>query len=155
MGEKIVSTGQITLVDLIDKATYIYYAESYENGVAEGVTITPNANSQYIGIYNGTALDGGQPENAPNDTQWSKYVGPQGEPGEPGEDGDSYLIETNQEEILKFRNDENVELSPETLEIEIRKVKDNTYFQMKEVTIELKFSDFSTVGGEVEDSGTG
>jgi len=26
---------------------------------------------------------------------------------------------------------------------------------MKEVTIELKFSDFSTVGGEVEDSGTG
>lgn len=205
-----IAYGSITILDLIDTATYIYYS-SNENG--EGATIAPSTDSQYIGIYSGPPVGDKQPDSPPDGTVWTKYVGKNSEVvgttyrylisdsdiqplptdtrwetqipsaqqgkylwiettttynfGEPsvsysysymgvdGEDGDSYLIETNQEEILKFKNDEKVELSPETLEIEIKKVKDNTYFQMEDVTIELKFSDFSFINSDVDDGGTG
>ena len=48
--ETIIATGQITLVDLIDNATYIYYSPN-EDG--SGATLAPEANSKYIGIYSG------------------------------------------------------------------------------------------------------
>ena len=74
-----IAYGEITILDLIDTATYIYYSAN-ENG--EGATIAPSTDSQYIGIYSGPPIKEGQPLEPPDETVWSKYVGPQGEPGE-------------------------------------------------------------------------
>ena len=79
----IISTSQITLIDLIDNATYIYYAND-ENG--QGAVSAPNADTKYIGIYNGPFFEG-QPEKIPMEdwiekgywSGWSKYVGEAGE----------------------------------------------------------------------------
>lgn len=81
MADNILAYGEITILDLLDTATYIYYAE-YENGT--GATIAPEANSKYIGIYSGPALEGGQPEIPPEGTIWSRYVGEDGAPGDKG-----------------------------------------------------------------------
>lgn len=73
-----VAYGEITILDLLDDATYIYYANDDKGS---GASLSPTEKS-YIGIYSGSALSTGQP--AP-DTQeytdikdqinWSKYVG--------------------------------------------------------------------------------
>lgn len=79
----IISTSQITLIDLIDNATYIYYAND-ENG--KGAVSAPNADTKYIGIYNGPFFEG-QPDKIPMEdwiekgywSGWSRYVGESGE----------------------------------------------------------------------------
>lgn len=84
-----IAYGEITILDLLDDATYIYYAN---DGSGDGASLSPTGKS-YIGIYSGAALSTGQP--APNTQEytdikgqinWSKYVG---EDGEPGKDGTS------------------------------------------------------------------
>ena len=70
--------GTLTIVDLLDTATYIYYSAN-EDGT--GASIAPDANTKYIGIYGGPALEGGQPSVPPKDTIWSKYVGENGADG--------------------------------------------------------------------------
>lgn len=70
--------GSITIVDLLDTATYIYYSAN-SNGT--GATKTPAADSKYIGIYSGPPVSGGQPTTPPNGTIWSKYSGEDGKNG--------------------------------------------------------------------------
>jgi hypothetical protein len=76
---KTIARGEITIVDLVDTATYIYYSEN-ESG--SGATTAPNANTKYIGIYSGPPVEGGQPDTPPTGTEWAKYVGEDGAPGE-------------------------------------------------------------------------
>lgn len=73
-----IAYGEITILDLIDTATYIYYSAN-EDGT--GASTAPDANTKYIGIYSGPALEDGQPSIPPKDTIWSKYVGEDGAPG--------------------------------------------------------------------------
>ena len=73
-----IAYGEITILDLIDTATYIYYSAN-EDG--SGASTAPDANTKYIGIYSGPALEDGQPSIPPKDTIWSKYVGEDGAPG--------------------------------------------------------------------------
>lgn len=73
-----IAYSEITILDLIDTATYIYYSAN-ENGT--GASTAPDANTKYIGIYSGPTLEGGQPLIPPEDTVWSKYVGEDGAPG--------------------------------------------------------------------------
>ena len=73
-----IAYGEITILDLIDTATYIYYSAN-EDGT--GASIAPDVNTKYIGIYGGPALEGGQPSVPPKDTIWSKYVGENGADG--------------------------------------------------------------------------
>ena len=164
MAGTIVAYNEITILDLIDTATYIYYSS---NSDGAGATSAPTSETKYIGIYNGAPIEGGQPTIPPAGTEWSKYVGDKGEDGvgvtitstsfeyaiskdgqEPpttgwqnfiptlnqgeflwtktivyysdntnsgpsysvsylgidGTDTSSYYIETNQEEILRFKN---------------------------------------------------
>ena len=51
-----IAYGEITILDLIDTATYIYYSAN-EDGT--GASIAPDANTKYIGIYSGPALEDG------------------------------------------------------------------------------------------------
>ena len=76
---KTIARGEITIVDLVDTATYIYYSEN-ESGL--GAATTPTATTKYIGIYNGPPAEGGQPGTPPTGTKWTKYVGEDGAPGE-------------------------------------------------------------------------
>lgn len=70
-----------TIVDLLDTATYIYYAEAYNNNTPEGITKIPSEKSLYIGIYSGPALSTQPDVNSEeyNDIskkiEWSRYVG--------------------------------------------------------------------------------
>ena len=57
--------GTLTIVDLLDTATYIYYSAN-EDG--SGASTAPDANTKYIGIYSGPALEDGQPSIPPKDT---------------------------------------------------------------------------------------
>ena len=50
---KTIARSEITIVDLIDTATYIYYAKDDQG---TGATSTPTSDTKYIGIYNGNAL---------------------------------------------------------------------------------------------------
>lgn len=83
---EVVAYNAITLVDLVDSATYIYYAEDYDDTKgAINVSIAPNANSKYIGIYNGPSLSSGQPGPSEGsyitikgNIKWSRYVGRDG-----------------------------------------------------------------------------
>lgn len=70
--------GSITIVDLLDTATYIYYSAN-SNGT--GATKAPAADSKYIGIYSGPPVSGGQPTTPPDGTIWSKYSGEDGKNG--------------------------------------------------------------------------
>ena len=76
---KTIARSEITIVDLIDTATYIYYAK---DDWGTGATSTPTSDTKYIGIYNGNALASGRPDNPPQGTVWSKYVGEDGQKGE-------------------------------------------------------------------------
>ena len=63
--------GSLTILDLLDTATYIYYADD-----AEGTNPSASpAGKSYIGIYSGPSIEGGQPEVPPAETVWSKYSG--------------------------------------------------------------------------------
>lgn len=70
-----------TIVDLLDDATYIYYASAAtvdeSTGLAtglEGVRGYPNSDTKYIGFYYGNALENGRPDTPPATTTWTKYV---------------------------------------------------------------------------------
>lgn len=80
----IIAYGEITILDLLDDATYIYYAD---DGSGSGASLSPTGKS-YIGIYSGSALSTGQPnpdtdnyESIFNEIKWSKYVGEKGKDG--------------------------------------------------------------------------
>ena len=88
--------GTLTIVDLLDTATYIYYSAN-EDG--SGASIAPDANTKYIGIYSGPALEDGQPSIPPKDTIWSKYVGEDGAPGS------SITIESTQVKYIVTEDD--------------------------------------------------
>ena len=94
-----IAYSEITILDLIDTATYIYYAKD-ENGT--GATIAPGANTKYIGIYSGPPFEGGQPQTPPVETEWSKYVGDKGDKGDKGDDGAQFFVETNAQEMYYF-----------------------------------------------------
>ena len=47
-----------TIADLVDSATYIYYAE---NETGDGVASTPSLSRHYIGFYSGPSIEGGAP----------------------------------------------------------------------------------------------
>ena len=74
--------GTLTIVDLLDTATYIYYADNAEGD-------NPSATSEgktYIGIYGGPALSSRPDVPDPNWSSdvwsgWQKYVGEDGAPG--------------------------------------------------------------------------
>lgn len=65
-------TASISLTDLTDITTYIYYSDGTTP------TINPTENSTYIGVYNGPPIAGGQPEIPPATTMWAKYKGADG-----------------------------------------------------------------------------
>ena len=74
--------GTLTIVDLLDTATYIYYADNAEGD-------NPSATSEgktYIGIYSGPALSS-RPDTPKSEwgsdvwSGWQKYVGEDGAPG--------------------------------------------------------------------------
>ena len=88
--------GTLTIVDLLDTATYIYYSAN-EDG--SGASTAPDANTKYIGIYSGPALEDGQPSIPPKDTIWSKYVGEDGAPGT------SITIESTQVKYIVTEDD--------------------------------------------------
>ena len=77
--------GTLTIVDLLDTATYIYYADNAEGS-------NPSATSEgktHIGIYSGPALSSRPGVPDPNWSSdvwsgWQKYVGEDGAPGAPG-----------------------------------------------------------------------
>lgn len=71
--------GSITVTDLLDTATYIYYSATGSSSVAGNWHKEVQSGDLYIGIYNGPPLDGGQPTNPTsailNQLVISKYVG--------------------------------------------------------------------------------
>lgn len=85
---KQIGSTQITILDLVDYATYIYYAEDSQGTNA---TNTPNDNTKYIGVYCGPPVEGGQPETPVTgmEIEWMSYVGPKGDPGDQGPAGSS------------------------------------------------------------------
>lgn len=66
----VVSTGQITLVDLTDTTTYFYYSPNSDYSDA---SIVPGLNSKYIGIYSGEPISSGQPDPNGDDYNKEKY----------------------------------------------------------------------------------
>lgn len=87
---KILAYGEITILDLLDTATYIYYAKD-ESGA--GASKTPAADSKYMGIYSGPPFDE-NPSKFPMDdwkvewwSGWQKYMGDKGADGKDGSDG--------------------------------------------------------------------
>lgn len=101
----VMAYNEITLVDLIDPATYIYYADNAEG---DNPSVSPDG-KKYIGIYSGPSLEGGQPVNPPSGTVWSRYVGEDGKKGDAGADASKFRIDINQEEVLKFYRSKNQE----------------------------------------------
>lgn len=72
--------GSITVTDLLDTATYIYYSATGSNTAADW-HVTPTVNDKYIGFYSGPPVDGGQPATPANfmsSLVISKYVGEDG-----------------------------------------------------------------------------
>lgn len=68
-----IAFSEITILDLIDTATYIYYAEDNKGS---GATLTPESTSKFIGIYSGNPIYGEQAQlPPPSGTVWSKYTG--------------------------------------------------------------------------------
>lgn len=97
---KTIAQGEITIIDLIDTATYIYYADD-----AEGTN--PSAEPEgkkYIGIYSGPSFEGGQPLIPPEETIWSKYVGEDGPKGDKGDKGDSVTITSSSVQYAASEN---------------------------------------------------
>ena len=66
--------GSLTILDLLDNATYIYYADNAEG---KNPSASPEG-KKYIGIYSGPPVEGGQPNIPPAGTEWSKYAGDDG-----------------------------------------------------------------------------
>jgi hypothetical protein len=77
--------GSITVTDLLDTATYIYYSATGSGTKASDWHTTPTTNDAYIGFYSGPPIESGQPANPTNvilsSLTISKYVGEDGERG--------------------------------------------------------------------------
>ena len=73
--------GSITVTDLLDTATYIYYSATNSSTLTDWHT-TPQSTDKYIGIYDGPPSESGQPANPTqsiyNAMDISKYVGDDG-----------------------------------------------------------------------------
>ena len=85
---EVLAYGELTIVDLLDEATYIYYAQ---NSSGTNASTTPSTTTKYIGIYTGPALSAGQPtygsneyDKIKNQIRWSQYVGADGADGADG-----------------------------------------------------------------------
>jgi hypothetical protein len=86
-----VAYDSITILDLMDNATYIYYSED-NNGT--GADRAPTNRSKYIGIYTGPPFDE-DPEKIPAQdwiakgywSDWTQYVGADGVDGADGAQG--------------------------------------------------------------------
>ena len=111
--------GTLTIVDLLDTATYIYYADNAEGD-------NPSATSEgktHIGIYSGPALssrpDTPKPEwDSDVWSGWQKYV------GKDGADGILYDIQTNHEKIYKFfSSSDSTTFSPESISFKAYKTE--------------------------------
>ena len=98
-----IARGEITIVDLIDTATYIYYSK---NADGTNATSAPTSETKYIGIYSGPSL-ASRPSTPPQGTVWSKYVGEDGQQGEKGEDGTSVTITSTSVRYAKSSNGTN------------------------------------------------
>ena len=122
--DKIVSTGWITLTNLIEGATYIYYSA---NADGSNPTIEPvlegKGLSKYMGVYNGPAIKYGQPDpkdpdqldeynSIKEEIKWSSYVNPR-------EASEKYRVNCNTEEIIKFVNNNEYSFSPEQIEFSV------------------------------------
>ena len=53
--------GSITVTDLLDTATYIYYSATNTSTLSSW-HISPQSNDEYIGIYSGPPTNSGQPD---------------------------------------------------------------------------------------------
>lgn len=84
--------GTITITDLLDTATYIYYSQTNTTTASDWHKI-PTSSDKYIGIYSGPPADTGQPNHPQSSwvssAYWtsSQYVGPQGPQGPEGPQG--------------------------------------------------------------------
>ena len=82
--------GSITVTDLLDTATYIYYSATNSDTYSDWHT-SPQTTDKYIGIYSGPPVDDGQPANPTsaiyNAMDISKYVGEDGSQGPEGPQG--------------------------------------------------------------------
>lgn len=76
--------GSITITDLLDTATYIYYSSSNSIKLADWHKDARSAD-KYIGVYSGKSLDNGQPTNPTqdifNNMERQLFVGEDGEDG--------------------------------------------------------------------------
>lgn len=85
----------LTITDLLDTATYIYYSPNLDGS---GATTAPETNSKYIGIYSGPTLPDGQPQ--PGTDAFNEINNPKNEhhiewmeaKGKPGEDGKTTVL---------------------------------------------------------------
>ena len=85
----------LTITDLLDTATYIYYSP---NSDGSGAKTAPQPDSKYIGIYSGPTLPDGQPE--PDSNAFNEINNPNNDPhiewmeakGRPGEDGKTTVL---------------------------------------------------------------
>lgn len=99
----IITYGEITLVDLQDNTTYIYYSPNANGSPA---FLQPNETTKYIGIYTGkVSEEGKQPSSPPPGTYWTKYVGEDGKKGDPGT---SITITSTEIEYTLSDNNQNI-----------------------------------------------
>lgn len=136
-----IAYGEITILDLLDTATYIYYAKD-ENGT--GASKTPAAEFKYMGIYSGPPFDE-NPSKFPMDdwkvewwSGWQKYVGDKGDKGDKGEDANEYKVESSVEEIVQFKGEETYEIAPNSIDFRVFK-KGELYTSVSENCGSLKF----------------
>jgi hypothetical protein len=108
--ENIVAYGELTILDLLDTATYIYYAE---NNLGAGATSAPNSKSKYIGFYSGPPFEG-FPDNIPMEnwkaewwSGWSQYVGEKGDKGDGIKETKFYYMVSDTSENHPLENDPN------------------------------------------------
>ena len=101
-----IAYGEITILDLIDTATYIYYSAN-EDGT--GASTAPDANTKYIGIYSGPVLSSrpSVPDSSWGSDVWSgwqKYVGEDGADGN-GINSITYYYLTNNSSDMPSASD--------------------------------------------------
>lgn len=99
--------GSITITDLLDTATYIYYAETNSSD-SDDWHIEATEDDKYIGIYSGPPASGGQPAHPTEDIFTnlviSKFVGEDGENGTPGADAVLYSLTCTAGSLISYQS---------------------------------------------------
>lgn len=100
--------GSITITDLLDTATYIYYSAS-STRTASDWHITAAATDKYIGIYSGPPADNNQQPTNPttailNAMEIHQFVGEDGAPGAPGADAVLYSLTCTTGSLIRYQN---------------------------------------------------